>query len=218
MKAKIPKSTIITQSLLSLSVGCALACLPLGQVSAQEPTPEAMPTGTPSASAAATDTSAAAPATTESSKLSKKEMEFVKKAGAGNAAEVKAGELAGTNGESQDVKDFGAKMVKDHGDANTDLGAIATADKIEFPPSPTDKQKAEYDKLSKLHGAEFDKAYVKAMLANHEKDLAEYKMEKGEAKNPDLKAYVDKTEAVVADHLKMIKDIHAKMMPVEKKS
>jgi putative membrane protein len=213
MKINFTKPIPFNRSLLTLSFGCALACLPLGHACAQDvgPAPAKLEAeDSPAASSTATPASA-------TSKFTAKEKEFVKKAGAGNAAEVKAGELASTNGESRDVKDFGAKMVKDHGDANTDLGTIAKSHDIEFPPAETAKQKMMYDKLSKLNGAEFDKMYVKEMVADHEKDLAEYKMEKTEAKDPDLKAYVDKTEGVVAEHLKMIKDIESKMGS-EKKS
>jgi putative membrane protein len=210
---KIPAAK--TRSLLTLTLGCALACLPLGVASAQSegaaPTKiDTEPVASPSPAAETTTTTSA------SSKLTKKETMFVEKAGAGNAAEVKAGELAQSNAESQDVKDFGAKMVKDHGDANTDLGTIATSNGVKFPPAEMAKQKMMYEKLSKLHGAEFDKAYVKDMLADHEKDLAEYKMEENEAKDPDLKAYVTKTKDVVAEHLQMIKEIASKMG--EKKS
>ncbi len=205
----------MSRSLLTVTVGCALACLPCGQASAQD----AQPTGEGPTAATTTDTSAAAPekpAGTEK-KLTAKEVEFIKKAGAGNEAEAKVGELAATNGESQDVKDFGTRMQKDHGDANTDLSTVAKAHDIAFPPKEMEKQKLMYEKLSKLHGAEFDKMYVKDMVEDHEKDLAEYKAEKSEATDPELKAYVEKVEPIVADHLKSIKEIQSKMTS-EKKS
>ncbi len=226
MKTLVSKPTTITHSLLTLSVGCALACLPLGQALAQDPaaSPSKPDTANAAGATAGTDTPAtstattttAAASTTTAAKLSHKEVEFIKKAGAGNAAEVKAGQLAQSNGESQDVKDFGAKMVSDHGDANTDLGTIAKSHDITFPPAETEKQKMMYEKLSKLKGAEFDKAYVMGMVADHKKDLAEYKMEKSEAKDADLKAYVDKTETIIDGHLKMIEDIKTKMMAAKK--
>ena len=44
---------------------------------------------------------------------------FVMKAAQGGMLEVATGQLAQAQGESQDVKDFGAKMVEDHGKAMT---------------------------------------------------------------------------------------------------
>jgi putative membrane protein len=218
MKTHSANSTLPIRPLLTLTIGCALACLPVAFASAQDVGPA--PVGSPGPSVAP---EAATPAATEAAlaatagKLSKEEMKFIKKAGAGNAAEAKLGELAAANGESQEVKDFGTKMTKDHGDANTDLEPIAKAHGIEFPPAEKEKQKAMYEKLSKLKGKAFDEAYVKGMVTDHEKDLAEYKAEMSEAKDPELKAYVEKTEPVVAEHLKMIKEIQSKMMG-EKKS
>jgi putative membrane protein len=44
------------------------------------------------------------------------------------------------------------------------------------PPSePNAKQKADYDKMSKMSGAGFDKTFATHMVADHQKDIAEYK-------------------------------------------
>ena len=44
------------------------------------------------------------------------------------------------------------------------------------PPSgPNAKQKADYDKMSKMSGAAFDKMFATHMVADHQKDIAEYK-------------------------------------------
>jgi putative membrane protein len=44
------------------------------------------------------------------------------------------------------------------------------------PPSgPNAKQKADYDKMSKISGAGFDKMFATYMVADHQKDIAEYK-------------------------------------------
>src|SRR5438094_10232368 len=57
--------------------------------------------------------------------LSKRDMEFVKNAAIGGKAEVELGKLAQQNGQSQ-VKEFGARMEKDHSAADAQLTAIAT--------------------------------------------------------------------------------------------
>src|ERR1700738_4096193 len=51
------------------------------------------------------------------------------------------------------------------------------------PPNELNaKQKAAYDKLSKLSGATFDRAFAKEMVADHKKDIKEFEKE---AKNKD---------------------------------
>ena len=144
-------------------------------------------------------------------KLMAKEVEFVKKAGAGNAAEIKLAQLALHNGESQEVKDFANMMVKDHTAANDDLAAVAKNHNIEFPPKETAEQKATYERLSKLKGAAFDKAYMADAVVDHTKDVAEYKEAQGMAKDEKLVAYVNKVEPIVAGHLQHAKDAKAKV-------
>jgi putative membrane protein len=140
------------------------------------------------------------------------EKRFIKKAGAGNAAESQLGELAQKNGENAEVKQFGAQMVTDHGQANTNLSAIATRSGVTpFPPEPSAKQKKTYAKLSQLTGAAFDTAYVNDMVKDHLKDVADYKKAQGVVTDPDLKKYVDATLPIVEHHLQMVKEMQAKM-------
>ncbi len=50
---------------------------------------------------------------------------FLRKAAEGGLAEIQLGQLAAQKGSSQDVRDFGAQMVKDHTDLNDALKPIA---------------------------------------------------------------------------------------------
>ena len=60
---------------------------------------------------------------------------FAMAAAQGGIAEVKLGELAAKQGSSEKVKDFGQKMVDDHGKANEDLKSVAQARASRFPPN-----------------------------------------------------------------------------------
>src|SRR4051794_20016014 len=51
---------------------------------------------------------------------------FVKKAAQGGLMEVKLGEIASQKAKRDDVKQFGAQMVKDHSKANEELKAVAS--------------------------------------------------------------------------------------------
>jgi putative membrane protein len=43
------------------------------------------------------------------------------------------------------------------------------------PTGPNAKQKADYEKMSKMSGAAFDKMFATHMVADHQKDIAGYK-------------------------------------------
>jgi putative membrane protein len=132
---------------------------------------------------------------------------FAKKAAAGGLTEVELGKLAQQNGETQDVKDFGAKMVTDHGTINDNLKAIATKDSLTIPDKPTADQQALIDKLSKESGKTFDTAYIHAMVKAHVGDKALFTEEASSAKNPDLKQFATDSLKVITEHLSMIQEI-----------
>jgi putative membrane protein len=93
----------------------------------------------------------------------------------GNFAEVQMGELAQKNAQSQDAKSLGEMLVTDHTAANTTALQAATSVGLKAPPTgPNAKQKADYDKMAKLQGAAFDKAFAEHMVQDHKKDIAEH--------------------------------------------
>jgi len=132
---------------------------------------------------------------------------FAKKAAAGGLTEVELGQLAEQNGASQEVKDFGAKMVSDHGKANDNLKAVATKDNLTIPDKPNAEQQALIDKLTKETGKDFDTAYIHVMVKAHIADRALFAKESENGSNPDLKQFATDTLPVIKEHLSMIEDL-----------
>jgi len=100
---------------------------------------------------------------------------FLKKAIEGNFAEVSMGDLAQKNGQSDAVKSFGKMLATDHAAANQKAMDAAKGLGMNTPSEQNAKQKADFDKMSKMSGADFDKMFAKHMVADHQKDIAEYK-------------------------------------------
>ena len=136
---------------------------------------------------------------------------FVKKAAQGGIAEVELGKLATQKASSDDVKQFGQKMVDDHSKANDQLKQIASQKGMDVSSDLAPKDKAEMDRLSKLSGPAFDRAYMKYMVMDHSKDAAEFKNEANSGSDQDIKGFASNTLTTIQDHLKMAKDINAKM-------
>ena len=61
--------------------------------------------------------------------------------------------------------------------------------------------------ICKASGPEFDRAYAKAMLKDHKKDVKEFKEAAKDLKDPDLKAFAEKTLPVLEDHLRMAEQL-----------
>jgi putative membrane protein len=146
-----------------------------------------------------------------SSKMMKSsDMNFAMKAAQGGIAEVQMGQLAAQKATNPDVKAFGQQMVDDHTKANDDLKSVAANENITLPTTMGGKEQAEYNKLQNLSGAAFDKAYVKAMVKDHEEDVKEFQKEASKGQDPGLKAFASKTEPILQGHLDKIKSIQSK--------
>jgi putative membrane protein len=128
---------------------------------------------------------------------------FVMKAAMGGMAEVELGRLATEKAASDQVKQFGQRMVADHGKANDELKTLAQNKNITLPTAADPHAKAMHDKLAKLSGDAFDRAYMQAMLVDHRKDVNEFRMESKSGKDADVKGWAAKTLPTLEEHLKM---------------
>lgn len=131
---------------------------------------------------------------------------FVTKAAEGGMAEVELGKLAQQKGTTDEVKNFGQRMVTDHSKANDELKTIAQNKKITLPSDLDTHDKATRDRLAKLSGSAFDHAYMRTMLVDHRKDVNEFKHESSMGKDADIKAFASKTLPTLEDHLKQAQD------------
>ena len=102
---------------------------------------------------------------------------FLKSAIEGNYAEVNMGDLAQKNGQSDGIKSFGKMLSTDHAAANDKAMEAAKSMGMTAPTGPNEKQKMAYDKMAKMSGPQFDEMFAKDMVADHKKDIAEYKTE-----------------------------------------
>jgi putative membrane protein len=107
----------------------------------------------------------------------KASQKFLTEAIEGNLAEVQMGQLAQKNGSSEGVRSFGQMLEKDHSDANQKAMAAANNLGMTAPNAPNAKQKAAHDRMAKLSGTAFDRAFAKHMIEDHKKDIKDYEKE-----------------------------------------
>lgn len=132
---------------------------------------------------------------------------FLKEAIEGNFAEVEMGQLAKKQASSDGVRSFGEVLEKDHSAANQKATAAATSLGVTPPTSPNKKQKADYDKMSKLSGTQFDKMFVTHMIADHKKDIKDY--EKAFKKRDAAGSYATETLPTLRKHLDTAQSLSA---------
>jgi putative membrane protein len=192
-----PRKTVLYAALLSLGVA----------MSASAQTNNAATSGTsnpaPKASATAPGTSGATKEASAKDKLARGDRKFIEQAAQGGMAEVELGKLAVQKAQSDQVKQFGQRMVDDHSKANDQLKQIAESKGVTLPASLDSKDKRELDRLSKLSGADFDREYMKHMVSDHKNDVKEFKSEAKSAKDAELKSFASSTEPVLEQHLQL---------------
>jgi putative membrane protein len=128
---------------------------------------------------------------------------FLKEAATGGLMEVELGRLATEKASSPEVKQFGQRMVDDHSKANQQLSTIAQQKNVQVPTELTGKAKADVDRLSKLSGEQFDRAYMQMMVRDHRKDVSDFRKQSTSAKDSDVKSFASQTLPTLEDHLKM---------------
>jgi putative membrane protein len=132
-------------------------------------------------------------------KASKADEMFIKDAMQGDLAEVNMGKLAQEKAQSQGVKDFGKMLEQDHGEHAQKVQSKAQELGVTAPQHPNATQKSMHDRLSKLSSAQFDEQFVKAMITDHKKDIAEYEKE-AKSKSP-LSDFAKETLPTLEHHL-----------------
>ncbi len=129
--------------------------------------------------------------------------DFILEAAMGGMAEVELGQLAATKAQSDQVKQFAQRMVTDHGKANDELKQMAQTKNIMLPTDSGAHHKAIKDRLAKLSGAAFDRAYMQEMVTDHRKDVNAFRKESQSGRDAEVKAWAAKTLPTLEEHLKM---------------
>jgi putative membrane protein len=140
--------------------------------------------------------------------VSEADSKFAVEAASGGMTEVQLGELAQQKASSQRVKDFGAMMVRDHTKANDELKSLAGMKNITLPPAPGEDHMDHIKDLSKKSGKEFDRAYMKMMVDDHQEDIKAFEKSSNDANDADIKAFASKTLPTLRMHLDSAKAVN----------
>jgi putative membrane protein len=131
---------------------------------------------------------------------------FLTHAAQDGEAEIELGKLAQQKAADAKVKEFGARMQKDHGNANAELRAIAAKKSLTIPGGPG-PHAAMVAKLQKLEGTAFDQAYMRGMVDDHTKAVKEFEMAT-RSPDADIKAFAQKTLPTLREHLRLAQEVH----------
>lgn len=161
-------------------------------------------------SLASADKNSVTPSNT-SHTASSSDKEFMERASQGGMTEVQFGNAAIIKGRNEEVKVFGQKMITDRSRINRELKDIAKQKGVTLSETMSVEQSQAFGNIPALSGAAFDKEYVKMMIKNRERDVAEFQKQADNGTDLDLKTFAAETLPTLKMHLQMIKDIQGKL-------
>jgi putative membrane protein len=195
--------TMIAGAVL-LSGGLAFAQMSPGGGGAMQQQQPANPTAT---NPSTTNTAAGIDNNSQTAGNPMQDKDFVHTALQGGMAEVQLGQLAAQKGSSDDVKQFGQRMVDDHSKLGDAMKPIAQQLGVSAPKDLPKKDRQLLAKLQGLSGQEFDNTYIAAMVKDHKKDDSDFKAEASMTQNPQLRQIAQQGDQLIDQHLQMIEQI-----------
>lgn len=142
-------------------------------------------------------------------RMSDNDTKAMKNLAEANLAEIEAGKLAADKAQNPQVKQFGQRMVKDHGQMLDELKKLAQQKGVELPGSAGMGDRAHTLTLRTKSGQDFDKAYMSDMVKDHEKDVKETGELAQQVGDPQLKSAIQKAHAKIQEHLTMARQIES---------
>jgi len=140
--------------------------------------------------------------TNKDDKLARDDRKFIEEAAGSGMFEVQVSQLASTKASSPEVKSFASMLVQEHTMANNELTQLANSKKVELPAAPPKSKRNDVEKLGKLSGSEFDQQFVREVgIKDHQTDIKKFEKASKDVKDPELKAWVDKTLPHLRQHL-----------------
>ncbi|HEX3710798.1 MAG TPA: DUF4142 domain-containing protein [Pseudolabrys sp.] len=135
----------------------------------------------------------------------KASQKFMTNAMEGDYAEIDVGKLAQEKGTNQAVKDFGAKLVADHGKNLDTAKQVASQVGVKDPGGASISDKAEYLKLKVLSGATFDRTFAKDMVSDHQTTIKNFQRQA--AKTGPAADFAKQTLPALQDHLQIAQSL-----------
>jgi putative membrane protein len=133
---------------------------------------------------------------------------FAKDAALTAMRNVEMGKLAAQKAVSPDIKQFGKRVVQEQSKASDQLKDIATKENLSIPGAVDPKHQSQIDKLAKLSGEQFDKAYLKDQLKTEQAQLRDFSGEAAGGSDPAVKAFANGTLPALQEQVQLAKNLN----------
>jgi len=132
--------------------------------------------------------------------------DFLIKSADARMMDAQVGLLAIEKGSNATIRDFGQRMMNDHSVLLEKIKKLAIQRNITLPDQISSRKVDVHRTLSDENGREFDRTFIKMIIADHERDLKLFK-KAAEYKDPDVSAFAKRYLPLIQSDLQKIKKI-----------
>jgi putative membrane protein len=131
----------------------------------------------------------------------REERQFLKEAAAASRFEAEASRMALGKSSDPAVRSFAATLINHHATVNIELLHMLQGRGMAAPMLGNSQRKV-LNRLAKLHGAKFDREFLEEVALKHQQeDVQVYEKASLDAKEPRLKAWINRTLPTLRYHL-----------------
>ena len=132
---------------------------------------------------------------------------FLKHAATADLMQVELGKLAADKGSSDAVRQLGRKVADERAKTNSEVQKLAAKEGVTVTNQLDAKHQGKVDKLAKLDGPGFDKAFLKEQTRIARDDISEFKAEAQNGSNPEVKSFATRALPMIQAHEQLGKDL-----------
>lgn len=144
----------------------------------------------------------------DAKKNQSKDHDFVSKALLSSISEVNFGELALSNSQSDDIKEFAKMMIDDHERINLELTQLAQQNGYEkIPHQLSESGQEKLQDIQNVYGNDFDQAYIDMMVISHLDTVELFRTQSRIGKDDAIKSWALKNLSLLERHLDHAKEI-----------
>jgi putative membrane protein len=131
------------------------------------------------------------------------DMPFIRQAASSNLMEIRLGQSAQSRATNAAVKQFAQRMVTDHSSMQNQLTSTASTSGQTFTPSLDSEHERQVNRIERLSGAEFDRAYMNLMIQAHQNDVSQFQTQSQSARSTQVRTLASNSLPVLQQHLSL---------------
>jgi putative membrane protein len=126
-------------------------------------------------------------------------------------AEIQVCQLALQKSENPEVKRFAQRLIADHSRMDSDIASVAQTVGVTVPNQPSTGKKSVYQRLSKLSGRTFDRAFIDHNVRDHKSHVKEFGLQADAGSEVQVRELAQRELPILQQHLQLSQQIADKI-------